>query len=240
MLAGGLDNLVIGIILIGVLAAVMHITRVLTLDGIIASAIMGLTILVLSSMLGFITLLLFLIVGSAATFIGKNRKRSLESLDIKDMFGRSAYNVMSNGIVPMVLSSLHLLNMGRDLVNIAYLASISAVLADTLGSEIGVLSRRVYLIINFKRVPPGTNGGVSLLGTGATLLGALIIGIMAIPYGYGVRGVILVMLSGFLGAFVDSLLGATLEARGTLDKGGVNMLCSASAAAIATFLFVIL
>ena len=230
----------IGISLIGILIALMYITRALTLDGIVASAVMGLTILVLSGLSGFLVLLLFLVVGSIATYIGKEKKKKLEHLDVKDLFGRSAYNVMSNGIVAMIISSLYILNINENMVNIAYLASISAVLADTLGSEIGVLSENAYLITSFKRVPPGTNGGVSLLGTAATLTGAFLIGIVALLYGYGVKELFVVAISGTVGAFIDSLLGATLENRGIIDKGGVNMLCSASAAGFAIALLLVL
>lgn len=240
MLMEGPKGFVIGIVLIGIMAILMYFTKALTLDGIVASIVMGLAILILSNLIGFLTLLLFLILGTLATFVGKSRKKSLEHLDAKDLFGRSAYNVMSNGIVAVIISSLYLLEVERRLVDIAYLASISAVLADTLGSEIGVLSDKVYLVTNFKRVPPGTNGGISVLGTIATFLGSFAIGLMALLYGFHSICVLLITFSGFAGAFIDSLLGATLEAKGLLDKGGVNILCSASAAGIAVMLFIIL
>ena len=51
-------------------------------------------------------------------------------------------------------------------------------LGDTLASELGILSQsRPFLITTFKRVPPGTNGGMSLLGTFCSILGGCVIGL---------------------------------------------------------------
>ena len=52
----------------------------------------------------------------------------------------------------------------------------AAVAADTFSSELGILSEskpRLITSWNLRQVPPGTNGGVTLLGTLAGLLGAL-------------------------------------------------------------------
>jgi uncharacterized membrane protein len=51
-------------------------------------------------------------------------------------------------------------------------------LADTLASELGILSKGCpILVTNGRKVPPGTNGGVTLMGTGCSALGGFIIGL---------------------------------------------------------------
>ena len=60
----------------------------------------------------------------------------------------------------------------------ALIAHHATSLADTLASELGILSKsRPILIVSGRRVPPGTNGGVTLAGTGCSALGGLVIGL---------------------------------------------------------------
>lgn len=55
--------------------------------------------------------------------------------------------------------------------------------ADTFSSELGILSKhspRLLTSWNFRRVPPGTNGGITVLGTMAGFLGAAIIALTSL------------------------------------------------------------
>lgn len=55
--------------------------------------------------------------------------------------------------------------------------------ADTFSSELGILSKskpRLLTSTNFREVPPGTNGGITLLGTMAGFLGAFIIALTSV------------------------------------------------------------
>jgi len=105
----------------------------------------------------FIVLLSFYVFGSAAT---KYMYEAKYKTGIAEPAGgaRGFVNVFSNSLP---------------------VASIATALGDTMASEIGKTSERAYLITNFRRVKPGTNGGVSLKGEFAAAAGCLIISVLA-------------------------------------------------------------
>ena len=62
-------------------------------------------------------------------------------------------------------------------------SNYAAVAADTFSSELGILSRskpRLLTSWTLRQVSPGTNGGVTLLGTGAGFLGAFTIALTSV------------------------------------------------------------
>jgi len=121
----------------------------------------------------------------------------------------------------------------------AVLASVVAALAeaaaDTVSSEIGqAIGGAPILITNGHRVPPGTDGAITLPGTAAGCLAAAIVVCAAIPtLRLDSRQAIIAFAAAIAGLFADSLLGATLERRGWLNNDSVNFLSTAFAALIA-------
>jgi len=108
---------------------------------------------------------------------------------------------------------------------VAFVGAMATVTADTWATELGVLSRQPpHRITTGQPVPAGTSGGVSVLGTMAALAGALLIGLAAeglhLAGGWlAGRGAVqwamwlplTAGLGGAVGAFFDSLLGASVQ-----------------------------
>ena len=204
--------------------------------------------------LGHWTWLLLMLIFVGASFLATKfaivYKKAL-GVEESDEGTRGGSNVISNGIVPAIVAvcySLDLLSPEQALV--AFTTSIGAATADTMASEIGVLAPEPVLITNpSKKVEPGTDGGVSLEGTTASLLSAVSMSMLSFcafvlmigendPL-YSVFEVDFLYISaffGFFGSIVDSLLGATLENRGILGNNGVNF-CSISSAVLFSLLF---
>ncbi|KAI0648534.1 integral membrane protein DUF92-domain-containing protein [Trametes meyenii] len=105
------------------------------------------------------------------------------------------------------------------------LGHFACCLGDTLASELGILSRTPpILITTLKPVPPGTNGGLSRVGTLASLFGGFVMGgtlaAALLAQSSACRAtwapVIVPLLlwgtlAGGLGSLLDSLMGATLQ-----------------------------
>ncbi|GHJ86209.1 hypothetical protein NliqN6_2611 [Naganishia liquefaciens] len=120
----------------------------------------------------------------------------------------------------------------------ATLGHFASCLGDTLASELGILSpSKPILVTTLKPCPPGTNGGISLAGTGMSIVGGGIIGLTvgALQTQFGfisdislLRFTMMGALAGFGGSMIDSLLGATLQQTQYDTEKGKILLDSAS------------
>jgi len=147
----------------------------------------------------------------------------------------------------------------EDVLVIGIVANYAAVTADTFSSELGILSKtrpRLITSLNLRQVPPGTNGGVTVWGLVAGLLGSLIIATASaalIPFcpesssvmGLGeswavnqrLRFACALTLWGTLGSLLDSFLGGwfqhsvvdTRTGRIVEGPGGAHVLVATSA-----------
>lgn len=105
------------------------------------------------------------------------------------------------------------------------LGHFSCCLGDSLASELGILSKSSpVMITTFRRVPPGTNGAISIIGTVASVAGGFLMGLtlaicLAIENSTCRQNwsthllplLILGSLAGGLGSLIDSFMGATIQ-----------------------------
>jgi uncharacterized protein (TIGR00297 family) len=114
-------------------------------------------------------------------------------------------------------------------------AALAEAAADTVSSEIGqAIGGNPNLITNGSRVPPGTDGAITVAGTTAGCIAAAIVVFAAIPaLRLGSRQAAIAWAAAIAGLFADSLIGATLERRGWLNNDAVNFLSTAIAALVA-------
>jgi uncharacterized protein (TIGR00297 family) len=124
---------------------------------------------------------------------------------------------------------------------VGLVAALAEASADTVASELGeVLGGQPLLITTLRRVPPGTDGAISLVGTLAGATGAgVVVFVAMVSLRLSLGTTLSAGLGAFAGLFVDSLLGVVAERRGWLNNDAVNFLSTLAAAVIATVLLTI-
>jgi uncharacterized protein (TIGR00297 family) len=161
-------------------------------------------------------LLSFFVSGSALSKLGQRKKAELAGAVIQQGGERNARQVLANGAV-YALSALGYLLFPSPLWYATGVGALAASTADTWATEIGTLfGGEPISITSGSRVPPGTSGGVTLIGTVAAAAGALFISTGAALANWPVP-IAAVAMGGMAGALADSLLGATLQARRWCD-----------------------
>ncbi|HEY9121696.1 MAG TPA: DUF92 domain-containing protein [Brevefilum sp.] len=203
--------------------------KALNKSGGVAAAILGTIVFGLGGLEWALLLLIFFI-SSSALSIFFDVKKGTSGENFSKGSRRDAWQVAANGGMAGILALSHFIlskfASASELLPplwISFGASLAAANADTWGTELGLLNPgKPVLLCTFKRVPKGTSGGVSLVGTLASLGGSALVGgamgLLALA-GWGHGGdmspfmqFFLITASGLFGALVDSLLGASLQA----------------------------
>ncbi len=210
-------QLILGTVFSALVSILAYRFKLLTSDGASASFLLGVIIFGTGG-IGFALPLLFFFFSSS--FL--SRYKSGIKSKYKDIFEKSGARdknqVLANGIFAGILSFTYFL-FPLPLVYCAYLACLATVNADTWGTEIGILSKAEPISLRgFKRVSPGSSGGISLMGTASSLFGSFFLvlvgflpGISPVPF--KLEFFLIIVIAGFSGSFIDSLLGAFLQAQ---------------------------
>jgi uncharacterized protein (TIGR00297 family) len=211
--------LLIGFVLGGLIGYLALRAGALSRSGAWAAALSGGLIFGLGRIPWSVLLLLFFISSSLLSRLFKQRK-----IAVSEKFSKGSQRdwgqVIANGGLGAMLVVVHTLFPTQAWPWVAFVGAMAAVNADTWATEIGVLSSSPpRLITSGKIVEQGTSGGVTLLGTSATIMGAFLIGLGAAifdPLFSSSTGswvlIFVATLGGLAGSLFDSLLGATSQA----------------------------
>ena len=271
-------NWLAGLGLAILIAGAAYAVRSLSLSGAVAAVLLGTAIFGLGGLPWAVLLVGFFVSSSALSRLFKRNKAAVNEKFSKGS-RRDAGQVLANGGVAGLLVIAQAVFPSAAFLWAAAAGTLAAVNADTWATELGVLSRsEPRLLTTGKPVEKGTSGAVSWGGTLAALAGAAVIGILALIVWPGDAGEMsiaaaasrlgLITLAGLAGSFVDSWLGATVQAiyycpncaketerhplhtcgtptrqiRGWrwLGNDGVNWMCAVSGALAGALLWVVL
>ena len=215
-------------------------TQAFNRGGAIAAAIIGIIVIIGGGIIYFVVLFIFLGLSYIATMLGikeKSKKKLQEGLKGE----RGAKNVVAAGLVPAAISILNIFYLNPVVTFILFVVSLGVILSDTSASEIGSLDHDTYMILTLKRAIPGTNGGVSILGTTVSFVFPLLFSFLSfsifqisyyLPFYNYLNLAFLAGILSFIGNIIDSILGEVFENRNLMDKYTVNL----SSAILATLL----
>ncbi len=225
-----------------VLFVLSFLFKVFDLKGSVVALILGLIVGIGGGVYWLLLMIIFALTSFAATKAFFKRKKSLNLQEGKSGERRTS-NVLYAGAIVGILSIVNLFDVHYAFNYLQYsmLAAVSfAVIgSDTFASEIGFLDSKTVMITNFRRVEPGVNGGISLIGSLAAVLGGFIIGIsfsLLFLQSISFYMVGFITLMGFIGSNVDSVLGAVAENKGLITKEQVNLLAALTTVLLAAAL----
>ena len=195
------------------------VSKKLTAAAAITGGLLGWLIYAGGGYTGLGILVLFFILGTVATSWKKKEKLSIRA-NAGHQSTRTIGQVVANaGVAALAASMALLLPSQKQLFQLMLAGSMSAAMADTLSSELGmVYGRHFYNILSWSPDEKGEDGVVSIEGLLIGIGGSAII---ALVYAHSF---LVIILAGTIGNLADSLLGALFERRKLLSNNAVNFL----------------
>ncbi|HMA29042.1 MAG TPA: DUF92 domain-containing protein [Thermoanaerobaculia bacterium] len=200
-----------GLVALGINAAVGAIILALRLvrpTGALAGALLGTVVLAFGGVPLYLCLWVFFGVGTLATRFRSARKEAIGRAE-REGGRRGAANVLANVSVAAFCALVGGLAPKGDVFRLAAAAALATAVMDTVGTEVGqAVASPTALLPDFRRVPPGTDGAVSVAGTLAGLAAAAVLAAAGVAtFLVTARGAVAVVAAACLGTVVESLLG---------------------------------
>ena len=215
-------QLLLGLALGAAMAVGGYWRGALSRSGAVAAAIVGTLIFGLGGWAWGILLVAFFVTSSALSAYNPRRKATIAEEKFDKGSRRDVGQVLANGGWAALLALLAWAQPESPWLFPAIVGALATVTADTWATELGTLSATPPRLITTGRpVPAGTSGGLSLIGTLASIGGGLMIGSLAAalaalggapalrldPQWLPLIGAV----GGLAGSLTDSLLGATVQ-----------------------------
>lgn len=188
----------------------------LTSSGAIAATLVG-ALSVLASWSWAVVIIGYFVASSALSRLGRAAKERRTASIVAKHGPRDAWQVVSNGGV-FAASALAMRIHPDARWFVLGAGSLAASAADTWATEIGTLyGPSPRSILTWRRVPVGTSGGVSAIGSLGAIAGGAFVAVLVVALGWALPLAVWICIGGVAGALMDSLLGATVQSRRWCD-----------------------
>ena len=209
-----MKELILSLLLSSALAGLALWKKALTTGGLILAWALAVVITFCGGIGAFAVLAAVFVCTIAAGKISGKKREAVEAGLHAKTGKRDAVQIFCNVFVGALCLLLNALTH-KTVFLWAYGGAMAASLADSMASELGVLSEKQPRdILTLRPVQKGLSGGVTLLGFGTSLLGAVIIGALCLL----LRGAAPSILpdaaaAGFFAAVCDSILGSAAQVK---------------------------
>jgi uncharacterized protein (TIGR00297 family) len=216
-------------------AAVARLVRGVSTSGAVAGAIVCFLLYTSAGPGAFAALVCVFLLAWITTRLGHQQKLRLGTAEKPD--GRTASQVVANLGIAAACAVLYA-RQHNGVFLLAVAAALAEAAGDTVSSEFGQAnSQQARLITTGEIVPAGTDGGITLAGTLAGIVAAVLVSTVGaltglIPW----RRMGVSVTAAVIGMIADSFLGAWLERRHWLNNDAVNLVGTMIAAVIASLL----
>ena len=218
-MSGIVIRLVLAIVVNAFIAFAAYRARLVSRSGAIGGFIVGLLIYFLTDWRGYVILFVFFTIGTLVTKV-KYAEKAQKGIAQENQGRRGLRHAVANCLASLLLglgAYIALLGgypVAATVLMVGFTGAFATALSDTSSSEIGqAYGKTTVLLTSFRRVPPGTEGAVSLEGTIAGILGSLVLAVIGMLVGVapGLAGLLAVVIAAFIGNTFESIIGGTIE-----------------------------
>lgn len=185
--------------------------RALTPLGTFLAVVMDFVISLSLGNFGFLVLVGFFAISIAVDKVKKRAKKKYAYTEAEKSGTRDVVQVLANGLVPTLAATGFAIS-GQVAFVVAFVASLSEALADTVSSGLGIFAKRTFDLFKMKPCNKGISGGMSLIGTLSSLAAAFLLASLGLAFGtLDVTFYVIAAVAAFLGGIFDSFLGSLFQ-----------------------------
>lgn len=204
--------LTLGLALASAIALVAWRAHALSFSGAIAAALVG-TLAMAAGWSWGVVLVSYFVSGSLLSRFRAAEKQARTGGRVEKGGARDAVQVLANGGL-FAIAALGYSNSPDPLWQSLGAGALAASAADTWATEVGTLARAApRSILDWRPVDVGTSGAVTVQGLLAGLGGALFVAAVVVTVRWTAAAAAAAVAGGLTGCLLDSLLGASFQAR---------------------------
>ncbi len=202
-------NIYISLLLSMLLATLAFLKKALTKPALILALCCSIIICYYGNLKTFLVLV-FVFLGSIIT--KKINKNSYSDIIAKTK-AKDIIQIIANvSVGTLTLIIYHYTN--NKIFYLSFFCIMAESLADTLASDIGILSKKPPInILTLKKSTPGLSGNISFLGLFAAFIGSLLISIVYSTFDFNLTAFLIIIISSIFGCIIDSILGASIQVK---------------------------